>query len=216
MLRPKLVTETVLAGVEQGLFVARLPRPDRTARTWWREPVDPVAAQDAALEIARPRKARLAGLNEFLLAPGKLPDLWRRSADHTGRELQVATLVKYFAGGRVATIPQDGYNEYASIPACDADRVLDAIARAVERGIVWMTNPPATSWKEPVPAGTLNDDAVLRPPPEGCTPRDLTEDSVPSAWQANRTNGLALTQALSQQRSVAVPGGSSATASVRG
>ena len=207
VLRPKLVTDTVLAGVQQGFFVARLTRPDGTTRTWWREQVDPVASEDAALEIVLPERARLESLNASLLAPERLPDLWEPAEDDGSQALPVAKLLEYFAGGHVATIPQEGYDEYASIPACEPDTVLDAVSAAVERGTVWLTNPPATSWKEPVPLGALNENAVLRPPPEACTPQDLTRESVPVAWRKNRTTGLALTQALSQQRAVPVPWG---------
>ncbi|MDE2761383.1 MAG: hypothetical protein OXQ94_12085 [Gemmatimonadota bacterium] len=197
----------MLAGVRQGLFVARQPRPDGSSRTWWREPVDPVAVEDKALEIVLPEKARLAGLNPGLLAPGVLPDLWKPAADDAGRRLQVATLLEYFSGNHVATIPREGYDEHATIPACDPDLVLEAVGTAVERGVVWITNPPATFWKEAVPAGTLNPAAELRPPPDRVEPRHLTEETVPTAWSGNRTNGLALTQALCQERSSAVPWG---------
>ena len=206
VLRPKLVTETVLTGVRDGLFVARCPRPDGSFRTWWREDVDSVAAVDAALEIVLPEKARLARLNEESLAPGQLPDLWEFAND-SGHTLSVATLLKYFAGGHVATIPKEGYEEYASIPACPRDTVLEAVHRAIEHGIIWMTNPPATSWKEPVPAGALSNKATLHPPPPAVTPQNLTKEAVPAAWQDDRTNGLALTQALSQKRSTALPWG---------
>lgn len=207
VLKPKLVTDTVLAGVRDGFFVARLGRPDDSERTWWRESVDTEAADNVALEIVLPEKARLAGLDERLLAPGQLPGLWEEVAKGEGQVLPVATLLDYFAGDHVATIPQEGYNEYASIPACPADSVLEAVRRAVERGTVWMTNPPATSWKEPVPVGTLNANATLRPPPDAVTPQNLAAEAVPAAWRDNRTNGLALTQALSQERSEAVPWG---------
>ena len=206
VLQPKLVTDTVLAGVRDGLFVARLPRPDGSYRTWWREDVDSVAAADAALEIVLPEKARLARLNEELLAPGQLPGLWE-SANGGGQVVSVATLLKYFAGGYTATIPQEGYDEYASIPACPGDTVLEAVGRAVERGIIWMTNPPATSWKEPIPAGALNDNATLHPPPASVPPQNLTQEAMPTAWQGDRTTGLALTQVLSQERSTALPWG---------
>ena len=207
VLKPKLVTDTVLAGVRDGLFVARLGRPDGSERTWWRESVDAEAAGDAALEIVLSEKARLARLGEGLLAPGQLPGLWDEAADGAGQVLPVATLLEYFAGGHVATIPREGYDDYAPIPACPADAVLEAVRRAVERGIVWMTNPPATSWKEPVPVGTLNANATLRPPPAAVTPQNLAAEAIPAAWRDNRTNGLALTQALSQERSAAVPWG---------
>ena len=207
VLRPKLVTDTVLAGVQQGLFVARLARPDGTTRTWWREQVDTVAAEYAALEIVLAEKARLESLSPGLLAAGNLPELWERAEDDSSQALPVAKLLEYFAGDHVATIPQEGYNEYASIPAREADTVLDAARAAVESGIVWLTNPPATSWKETVPVGALNEGAVLRPPPKACAPQDLTQESVPAAWRKNQTTGLALTQALSQQRAVPVPWG---------
>ena len=207
VLKPKLVTDTVLAGVRDGLFVARLGRPDGSERTWWRESVDPEAAGDAALEIVLPEKARLARLGEGLLEPGQLPGLWDESADGADHVLSVATLLKYFAGDHVVTIPRERYDDYASIPACNAGAVLEAVRGAVERGIVWMTNPPATTWKEPVPVGTLNANATLHPRPTALTPQNLTAEAVPAAWRDNRTNGLALTQALSQERSAALPWG---------
>ena len=207
VLRPKLVTETVLAGVRRGLFVARLLRPDGTVRTWWREDVDSTAAEDPALEIVLPEKARLTRLNEGLVAPSELPDLWEEGMGDAGPELRVKKLVGYFAGGHTAEIPRDGYSEYESIPACDPEEVMAAVAKAVERGRVWMTNPPATAWKEAVPAGSLTENATLRPPPTALAPQDLAKESVPDAWRDDRTNGLALTQALSQQRSAALPWG---------
>ena len=207
VLRPKLVTDTVLAGVRQGLFVAQLTRPDGSSRTWWREPVDPVAVEDTALELLLPETGRLASLNPGLLAPGDLPDLWKPTADDGSQRVGVATLLEYFSGNHVATIPHEGYEEQAGIPACDPDLVLDAVGAAVERGVVWLTNPPATFWKEAVPAGTLNPAAELLPPPDRVEPRHLTEETVPTAWSGNRTNGLALTQALCQKRSSPVPWG---------
>ena len=77
----------------------------------------------------------------------------------------------------------------------------------MEDGTLWITNPPATSWKEPVPAGTLNAAAELHPPPDRVEPRHLTQEAVPAAWSDRRTNGLALTQALCQKRSSSVPWG---------
>ena len=207
VLKPKLVTDTVLNGVRDGLFVARLGRPDGSQRTWWRESVDVEAANDEALQIVLPEKAVLAGLAAELLAPGKLPGLWEEASDGADQVLPVARLLKYFAGGHEVTIPRDGYEDFVTIPACPNEQILEAVRRAVEGGVLWITNPPATSWKEPVPAGTLNENATLRPPPEAITPQNLTQDAVPAAWQGDRTNGLALTQALCQARSAAVPWG---------
>ena len=49
MLQPRIALDTVMQGVERGLFVARLTRPDGSARTWWREPVDEEAHGDPQL-----------------------------------------------------------------------------------------------------------------------------------------------------------------------
>ncbi len=207
VLKPELVTGTVLRGVRNGLFVARLKRPDGSSRTWWREGVESVAAGDDLLEIVLPEKAILAGLDHHVLRPGLLPGLWQADAVGAYRPLLIEALVNYFAGGHVATIPRDGYDDHLPVPACSESVLLDAVGKAVEDGTLWVTNPPATSWKEPVPAGTLNAAAELHPPPERVEPRHLTEESVPVAWSGDQTNGLALTQALCQKRSSPVPWG---------
>ncbi|WP_420636577.1 hypothetical protein [Candidatus Palauibacter sp.] len=207
VLQPKLVTDTVFAGVRDGLFVARLGRPDGSYRTWWRQSVDPEAARDDALEIMLPERAQLARLAQGLLAPGELPGLWIDAADGAGQILPVAALLEYFAGGHVATIPREGYEDQATIPACPPEAIFEAVERAIELGTVWLTNSPATAWKEPVPTGALNEDATLRPRPDAVIPQSLVEDAIKVAWNDNRTTGLALTQALSQEKSAAMPWG---------
>lgn len=206
VLKPELVTGTVLRGVRDGLFVARLKRPDGSARTWWREDVESVAANDDLLEIALPEKAGLARLDHTLLKAGRLPGLWKEDGDEF-QPLVVETLISYFAGGHVVTVPKVGYDEHIPIPACSKTMVLHAVAKAVEDGTLWVTNPPATSWKEPVPTGTLNPAAKVHPPPDRVEPRHLTEEQLPTAWADRRTNGLALTQALCQKRASPVPWG---------
>ena len=209
VLRPKLVTDTVLTGVREGLFVARLRRPDGSFRTWWREPVEAEAAGDEALEIVLPEKAELTRLPEALLAPGELHGLWTDDrGGEAGSALPVATLLNYFAGDHIATIPRGHYDDMVAIPACPEDTVLETVEHAVDLGTVWLTNPPATSWKEPVPAGALNDKATLRPPPDRLTPQDLLSEAMrTAAWQDDAATGLALAQALSQERSTNLPWG---------
>lgn len=209
VLRPKLVTDTVLAGVREGLFVARLRRPDGSFRTWWREPLEAEAAGDETLEIVLPEKAELTRLPETLLAPGKLPGLWTNDeGGEAGPILPVPNLLNYFAGGHVATISRGHYDDVVTIPACSADAVLETVEQAVELGTVWLTNSPATSWKEPIPAGALNDKATLRPPPDPLTPQDLRSEAIQAvAWHGEATTGLALAQALSQEWSTSLPWG---------
>ena len=75
---PRILVDTVLKGVERGVLVGRLVRPDESTRTWWREPVDPAARDDPQLEVCLPAQAELSALAEGLLAPGVLPGLWGR------------------------------------------------------------------------------------------------------------------------------------------
>lgn len=50
-------------------------KPDGTRRTWWRQPVEPAAAEEPALEAVLLDKTELERLHAPLLAPGELPGL---------------------------------------------------------------------------------------------------------------------------------------------
>ena len=50
-------------------------KPDGTRRTWWRQLVEPAAAEEPALEAVLPDKAELERLHAPLFAPGELPGL---------------------------------------------------------------------------------------------------------------------------------------------
>ena len=70
-----------------------------------------------------------------------------------------------------------------------------------------LTNGPASVWKEPVPYGVLDANAVLHPAPEPFSPQELVEAALPGAWKEGKTNGIALAQALSRSRGTALPWG---------
>jgi len=201
LLRPKVLLDTVLQGVERGLFVARLARPDGTARTWWREAVDPEARQDSQLEVALPGKCELGALAANLLAPAVLPELWN---DGT---VTMAALRDYFAGGRTVHVPREGYDEIQAIPRCGEPALREAVREAVEQGGVWLTNGPASVWREQIPYGVLDDAAVLHRPPDPVSAQALSAEALPGAWRDGETNGAALAQALSQSRRTTLPWG---------
>ena len=115
--------------------------------------------------------------------------------------------MEYFGGGNVVQIPKEGYDEPYTIPGCSGERVRDAVERAVVQGTVWLTNGPASVWKEPVPYGVLNANAVLHPAPEPIAAQELVEAALPGAWKDGKTNGIALAQALSRSRGTALPWG---------
>ena len=202
LLKPEVVRDTVLRGVEEGLFVARVVRPDGTVRTFWREPVDPEAARDPGLEAILPEKVELASLHPGMLDPGtsSLPDLW------SGESLPFTDVLGYFGGGRTIVVGEGGLDQ-VTVPRCDPALVRDAVARAVADGAVWLVNGPTSLWKEPAPPAALDGNAVLRPRPEPVTPSGLLPESLPGAWTGEATNGVRLNQALSQARGATMPWG---------
>ena len=213
VLNPKVLLDTVLQGVERGLLVARLARPDGSARSWWREAVDPEARDDPLLEAVLPEKAALSRLPEDLLAPDALPQLWQtggpalREGEAEAR-LTLRALEDYFGGGRQVSVASGaGYDESLAVPRCPGEEVREAARRAVERGTLWLTNGPTSLWKEHVPVGALDGEAAFRPPPAPIAPQELVEEALPGAWKDGRANGAALARAASQARGAALPWG---------
>ncbi len=200
LLRPEVVRDTVLDGVEKGLLVACAPRPDKTARTWWRERVDADAAKVPDLEVFLPEKAELTDLDATMLDPEgeRLPGLW---ADGP---VPVADVLAYFGGAKsiaVSTFDQ------VIVPKCDPALVRSAVTKAVESGLVWLVNSPTSLWKEACPMSALDGAAELRPSPNLIPATDLLPDALPAAWSGSTANGFTIAQALSQARGEAMPWG---------
>ena len=200
LLRPEVVRDTVLDGVEKGLFVARLTRPDKTFRTWWRDRVDPDAATSPDLEIVLPEKAELSGLDATMLSPEgvRLPELWKEGP------LPVADVLRYFKGGTSAFVTD--YDE-VTVPRCDPFEVRAAVAEAVESGLIWLVNQPTSLWKEPCPESALDGAAALRPSPDLIPAADLLPEALPAAWSGGATNAFDLAQAASQAHREPIPWG---------
>ena len=199
MLRQKEILDTVVQGVQQGIWVAQVVRPDRTARTFWRTTIDEPALKDSGLEVLRPKATTLSNLAPDLLEYQKLPGLWSAAA------ISVQDAYDYFAGGYTVSLPREGYEEILEIPKCEPANVHIAISQAIEQGLVWLTSGPASILKEPVPAGVLSAAAILRPPPERIEVDELMAKSIPDAWQDSKTNALAIASGLSTKRGVNLP-----------
>lgn len=67
MLRRKEILDTVVQGVQEGIWVAQVVRPDRTVRTFRRTAIDEAALNDSSLEVLLPEAATLSGLVPDLL-----------------------------------------------------------------------------------------------------------------------------------------------------
>ena len=199
MLRPKGVMDTVVDGVQQGIWVARYARPDRTTKTFWRTAVDESALKEPGLEVVLPESATLSELSPDLLKHNELPELW--SAD----EISVQDLYDYFAGRHVVNIPKEGYEEPLTIPKCEPEEVDAAVLEAVKQGMLWLTSGPASILNEAVPPGVLSTSASLQSPPAPIPVQELMDEAIPEAWQNRKTNALALATALSNKRGVTLP-----------
>jgi len=199
MLRRKEILDTVVQGVQEGIWVAQVVRPDRTTKTFWRTQIDEPALKDPGLEVLLPEAATLSELTSDLLEHQKLPGLW------STEEISVKDVTDYFAGGHTVTVPREGYEETLVIPKCESSSVEDAVSQAVERGLVWLTNGPASILGEPVPAGVLSASATIQPPPDPITVDELMAESIPDAWKDGKTNALAISTALSTKRGRTLP-----------
>ena len=199
MLRVQEILATIDRGVQDGLFVASLPRPDRSVKTWWRTPVDEAARSEPALELFLPGAATLSDLDPGVLAPGTLPELW------AGDSITVANLIDYFSGDRTVMAPREGYEEPVDIPACPRSAVETAVTGAVQQGSLWLLNGPASFQSEPLAAGVLSPAATLRAPLEPLAVQRLLQDAVPDAWKAGEATVLALSLALANQEGNPLP-----------
>ena len=222
LLKPGVVRDTVIRGVEEGLLVARLPRPDKSFRTFWRQNVGPEALKDPSLEVVLPDTAELTSLDPEMLAPSKATgssssgDLFAAGTDRSGdglpglwdaESVELSAIERYFGGEHTVLIPKDGFEETLPIPECSPEIVRAAAVEAVEGGLLWLVNGPTSLWKEPVPDGALGPSAEFRPRPEPIQAQKLLPESQPQAWQDDVTNGAALNRALSQEAGKNLPWG---------
>ena len=199
MLRSREILETVLQGVLDGIWVARVTRPDKTFKTFWWSAIDESVLRDPGLEVLLPEHAGLSEIALELLERGNLPGLWKDS------EISVQDVYDYFAGGHTVSVPREGYEETVIVPKCEPADLETTISQAVEQGTLWLTAGPASILGESVPAGVLNPSAMLRSPPERILVNELTAESIPGAWKDGRANALAIATALSHKAVTNLP-----------
>ncbi|MGH8629832.1 MAG: hypothetical protein ACREU7_03575, partial [Burkholderiales bacterium] len=201
MLNRDAIVQTLVRGCEDGAFVLRFTRPDKSVKTYWRERADEAALKDPGLEVVLSGAAEISSLEHVLLAPNRLPGLW------TDVRMPVKRLYEYFAGGYVAKVNQGGYEETRIVPKANATVLNAAVQAAVKEGVLWLTAGPASMLSEEIPAGVLAPDAVLQVPPEAIGAAQLLPANLPGAWQNETTTALAMAVALSQKFGQTLPWG---------
>ena len=199
MLNRRAILDTLVDGCEQGTFVLKQTRPDRSERTFWREQPDESIQKDASLELVLPDAAELMSIPHHLLIPDRLPGLW------TGDALKFSDLCEYFTGGKSIKVKREGYEEPTTIPKAEEAVLVEATTKAVEECLLWLTSGPASLLAEPVPAGVLNADAQLHAPPAPIPAIEILPASLPSAWTKERSTAVVILTALSQKAGLNLP-----------
>jgi hypothetical protein len=199
MLSRQAIVDTVVRGVEEGYFVARLRRPDESFRTWWRQRPEAAVLEDPLLEVVLPERAELSSVPVALLRPNAIDELWALPV------VRVGTVRAQFDGQHVMTVSRGGFAEPIPVPRAAADVVDHAIREAVRAGDLWLTSGPASVLGEDVPPGLLTDGADLQAPPAPINAISLLPDALPGGWQNGRTTALSLAAALSQREGRTLP-----------
>ncbi len=199
MLKAQAIVDTLVEGCVMGAFVLRLTRPDGSARTWWFSRPDETAMADPSLELVLSHAADLEEISSFSLEPEQLPDLWQSDT------ITMQTVMDYFNGTNVAQIQRDGYMEPLRIPKASKEVIYKTVTQAVESGLLWLTNGPASILEEPIPAGVLTEQATIQKPPVQIMAVEILPETLPSAWTNDETTALSIAIALSQKHGQTLP-----------
>ena len=193
MLKSGAIRDTLAIGCEQGTFVLRVTRPDRSSRTWWRCRPDAEALADLSLELVLSAHVELNEIDPRLIAPNALSGLWK------SEEISIGSLSEYFNGSTVVQVDVGGYQESQQVPRATPQAMEMAAITAVESGSVWLISGPASILGEPVPPGILTPASVLRVPPVAIAPAEIMPAILGDAWKDGMASGLSLATALSQK-----------------
>lgn len=200
MLNRTAILETLLQGCEAGDFVLRVTRGDKSVRTFWKCRPDETALGDPSLEVVLSDAAALTELDYTILAPGVLPGLWDNKEFIT-----LADLASYFSGKHFVPIDKGGYTENLLVPAAEEEAIKAAVGLGVKSGRIWLVNGTISVLGEEVPAGFLNQQAALYPPPASVAAAELLPAQLGSAWRGDDTTAHLLHAALSAKAGKPLP-----------
>jgi hypothetical protein len=199
MLNRKAILDTIVNGCQEGVFVGRLTRPDKSIRTFWRQRLDEAVLDDPGLELVLPDKAELTELAPAMVHPQAIRELW------DGPEVTLKRVREFFSGGRCMKVGRGGYEEPIAVPRVPPTAVDAATVAAVRDGKLWLTSGPASFLAEEVPSGLMTDDAVVQSPPATIPPMDVLPQRTPEAWSDGATTGQVLAAALSKHAGKVLP-----------
>ena len=199
MLNRAAILETLLQGCLGGDFVLKVTRSDKSVRTFWKTRPDDTALADSSLEVVLSDAAELVEIDSALLAQGALVGLWLQPS------INLAEIGAYFSGKHFVNVDKGGYTENQIVPAVGDPAIREAVLAAVKVGRVWLVNGTLSVVGDDVPAGFVNETAVLFPPPPPLSPSDLMPDQLPTAWSGSTSTAHLIHAALSAKSGKPLP-----------
>ena len=188
LLGRKVFVETLQRGVTEGQIVLRSVRPDGSEHTYWRESP---SAQDFAekdLDIVPIEHAELHNLSPNLLRPEGLQELWQ--SDNTS--IMGGAIREFFEGD--------------DVPKLASDEILfDAIKGAVEAGFLMAHYQNQTYFTKVIPGEIFNDDLELFPPLAPISGAELSQNSLPAAWEEGTASVGKVMEALVASKGIPIP-----------
>ena len=190
LLGRRVFVETLQRGVTEGRIVLRFVRPDSSQHTYWRESLSAEDLSNRDLEIVPIAHAELHNLSPDLLRPERLSELWE--GDNTS--ITVGAIRAFFGG--------------EDVPKLASDEILfGAIRDAVEAGFLMARDQNRTYLEEAIPDAVLSDDLELFPPLARISGSEISQNSLPEAWEDGTSSVSKVMDALTASKGTPIPWG---------
>ena len=190
LLGRRVFVETLQRGVTEGRIVLRSVRPDGSQYTYWREPLPEADLSSRDLEIVPIEHAELHNLRPELLRPEGLPELWQDD----GASITVGAIRAFFGG--------------EDVPKLASDEILfGAIRDAVEAGFLMARDQNRAYLEEAIPDAVLSDDLELFPPLARISGSEISQNSLPEAWEDGTSSVSKVMDALTASKGTPIPWG---------
>ena len=190
LLGRQVFVETLQRGVTEGRIVLRSVRPDGSQHTYWRESSPNEDLSNRDLEIVPIEHAELHNLSPDLLRPEGLPELWQDGST----SITVGAIREFFAG--------------EDVPKLASDEILfGAIRAAVEVRSLMARRQDRAYLGEAIPDAEISDDLELCHPLARISGSEISENSLPEAWEAGTSSVDQVIEALAASKGLPIPWG---------
>ena len=188
LLNRDVFDETLRRGVVEGKIVLRDVRGDVSQNTFWRESPSDDDLKKKGLEIVPVYHAELHNLRPELLRPGELPELWQSN----NIQITVRQLREFFRRD--------------DVPKLASDEILfGALKSAIQAGLLMARSGGKAYYKEEVPDSEIDDGLELLVPPEPIRGTEITQHTLPEAWDTNTSSVGKMMAALAKRRGGPMP-----------